>query len=181
MPTGHDCFGHATDGLLHRTSQAHDWAQSIEGHACSPEHRISHSPAPQLMAPHDDGPEQSMSQLCAPAQSTSPHAPVVLHRMVQSYPGGQRTAAHGSLASHTIRHVMSSRSQSSQPSGHWLLARVTQNPSTHTRLLRQSLSSSHANASDCRCTLQLAATAATAAAISTASAATHLVTACPSR
>jgi hypothetical protein len=81
---GHDMAGHDTDGLLQSTSHWQDAAQSISGHANAPEHRIAHSPLPQLMLPHAAEPEQLMSQLCACAQSTVPHAPPLLHRIVQS-------------------------------------------------------------------------------------------------
>ena len=61
--------------LLQLTSQLHDAAQSIVGHAFAPpEHRTEHLWGPQSMSPHAPVPEHSMSQLCACAQSTSPHA-----------------------------------------------------------------------------------------------------------
>jgi hypothetical protein len=80
---GHTGSGQAAR-LVHDTSQLHDAAQSIFGHANAPEQSIAHSCVPQLMLPHDAEPEQSMSQLCACAQSTMPHAPVLLHRILQS-------------------------------------------------------------------------------------------------
>jgi hypothetical protein len=88
-PSGPGAFGarHARTGrrLLQVTSQLHDAAQSIIGHAPSPpEHRTEHSWVPQLTLPHAPEPEHLMSQLCACAQSTVPHAWSSLHRIVQS-------------------------------------------------------------------------------------------------
>jgi hypothetical protein len=71
-------------GLLQDTSQLHDAAQSIIGHADAPEHWIEHFCVPQLTLPHAAEAEQSTSQLCASAQSMSPHAWPLLHRIVQS-------------------------------------------------------------------------------------------------
>lgn len=77
-------LGQEVAGLLQDTSQLHDAAQSIVGQASDPEQRIVHSFLPQLRLPHAIAPEQSMSQLCACAQSTAPHAPLFVHRIVQS-------------------------------------------------------------------------------------------------
>jgi hypothetical protein len=83
-PLGHALLGQDAAGLLQDTSQLHDVAQSIIGQASAPEHRILHSCAPQLRLPHAPGPEQVTSQLCPWAQSTSPHVPPLVHRIVQS-------------------------------------------------------------------------------------------------
>ena len=72
------------DVPLQETSQRHDAAQSMLGQANAPEQPIAHAFIPQLRLPHDPAPEQSTSQLCAWAQSTAPHAPVFVHRIVQS-------------------------------------------------------------------------------------------------
>jgi hypothetical protein len=76
-------LGQELAGLLQVTSQRHDAAQSIAGQASAPEQSIVHAFSPQLMLPHDAVPEHSTSQLCACAQSTVPHAPLVMHRIVQ--------------------------------------------------------------------------------------------------
>ena len=83
MPLGHAMSGQDPE-LVHDTSQLHDAAQSISGHASAPEHWIVHSCMPQLRLPHAIEPEHSTSQLCAWAQSTAPHAPLFAHRIVQS-------------------------------------------------------------------------------------------------
>lgn len=81
-------MGHAMLGqkiaLLQVTSQLHDAPQSIVGQASAPEQSIAHAFLPQLRLPHDAAPEHSTSQLCAWAQSTVPHAPLFVHRIVQS-------------------------------------------------------------------------------------------------
>ena len=77
-------LGQEVAGLLQDTSQLHASPQSISGQANAPEHRIVHALWPQLRLPHDPGPEQSTSQLCACAQSTAPHVPPFVHRIVQS-------------------------------------------------------------------------------------------------
>ena len=81
---GHAMLGQEVAELLQITSQLHDAAQSIIGQASAPEQRIVHALLPQLTVPHAIAPEQSMSQLCACAQSTVPHAPPFVHRIVQS-------------------------------------------------------------------------------------------------
>jgi hypothetical protein len=116
---GHDMLGHAGPALLQVTSHRHDTAQSIDGQAAGPEQAMSHAARPQLMRPHAEPPEQSMSQLCARAQSMLPQLPAV-HRIVQSNPGGQDTSPQTWLELHSIRQVRSSRSQDVHGLGHWL-------------------------------------------------------------
>ena len=77
-------LGQEVAGLLQVTSQLHESAQSMKGQASAPEQSIVHSFLPQLRLPHDPVPEHSMLQLCAGAQSTVPHAPLLVHRIVQS-------------------------------------------------------------------------------------------------
>jgi hypothetical protein len=72
------------DAPLQDTSQLHDAAQSMIGQASAPEQSIAHAFIPQVRLPHDAAPEHSTSQLCAWAQSTVPHAPLFVHRIVQS-------------------------------------------------------------------------------------------------
>ena len=74
--------GHAI-ALLQLTSQAHDEAQSIDGHAAPPEQSIAHAPVPQLIEPHDAAPAQSIWQLRASAQSMSSQALPFQHQNVQ--------------------------------------------------------------------------------------------------
>jgi hypothetical protein len=81
---GHAMVGQEISGSLQVTSQLHDAPQSISGQASAPEQSIVHALLPQLMLPHDTEPEHPTSQLCACAQSTVPHAPVLVHRIVQS-------------------------------------------------------------------------------------------------
>lgn len=83
MPMGHAMLGQAA-APVQDTSQLHDAAQSIIGHASAPEHWMVHSCMPQLRLPHEAEPEHSTLQLCACAQSTAPHAPPLLHRILQS-------------------------------------------------------------------------------------------------
>jgi hypothetical protein len=125
-------------GLVHDTSQLHDAAQSISGHASAPEHSIVHSCTPQLRLPHAIEPEQSTSQLCACAQSTAPHAPPLLHRILQSYPAGHCTSPHGLPGVHSIRQLWS-LSHVVHGLGHPAPVPVsTQNPWTQDRPLSQS-------------------------------------------
>jgi hypothetical protein len=104
-------MGHAMSGQAawpeHWTSQLHDAAQSISGHANVPTHWIEHSCWPQFRLPHDAEPEHWTSQLCACAQSTVLHAPVLLHRIRQSYPAGHCTLPHGLLELHSILQLWS--------------------------------------------------------------------------
>jgi hypothetical protein len=77
-------LGQELAGLLQVTSQLHDAAHAIRGQASTPEQSIVQALMPQSMLPHDAVPEHSTSQLCAPAQSTVPHAPLFVQRILQS-------------------------------------------------------------------------------------------------
>jgi len=123
------------DAPLQDTSQLHDAAQSIIGQASAPEQSIAHAFMPQLRLPHDAGPEHSTSQLCACAQSTAPHAPLFMHRIVQSYPEGHCTLPHGLPAVHWIRQVRSPTPHDVHCSGHSVW---TQNPWSQNRPLLHS-------------------------------------------
>lgn len=84
IPVGHAMLGQEIAGLVQDTSQLHDAAQSIVRHASVPEQLILHLLVPQWRLSHAIALEHWMSQLCACAQSTTPHEPLLLHRIVQS-------------------------------------------------------------------------------------------------
>jgi len=146
--------------LLQSTSQRHESMQSISGHDAMPEQSIEQACLPQRIALHEAGPEQSMSQLSPSVQSTSPHAPAWLHRMVHSKPAGHRTAAHGRLPVHSIRQVRLPMLHELHSPGH---SRSTQNPRSQVRSLPQSPLLLHAKLSDCRWTEQPASASAASA------------------
>lgn len=105
-------------GLLQTTSQRHDDAHSTEGHAPLPVHSTWHSPAPQRIAPHDPTPVQSISHPAAAVQSTSLHASVLLHRMLQSNPGGHAMSPHDRAALQVIWQVLAARLHDEHGLGH---------------------------------------------------------------
>jgi hypothetical protein len=132
---GQAMFGQSLEGLLQSTSHLHEFAQSIEGHDEGALQLISHGLAPQLIAPHDDGLEQWISQLLLWAQSIGPQAFGSVQRIVQSKPGGHWTLAHVVFESQSILHPMSESQDE-----HWLgHGPRTQYPLSQVRPASQSL------------------------------------------
>jgi len=132
---GHAMFGHSFEGLPQWTSHLQEFAQSIEGHDIFALQLISHGAAPQLIAPHEEGLEQWISQLLPSAQSIGPQAFGSLQWIVQSKPAGQWTLAHVVVESQSILHPMSASQDE-----HWLgHAPRTQYPLSQVRPVSQSL------------------------------------------
>jgi hypothetical protein len=104
--------------LLQSTSQLHDVAHAIEGHAPAPVQSIWHAPVPQVIAPHEPIPAQSMVQPLAIVQSMSSQALLLLQRTVQSKPGGHAMSPHCRLALQLIWQVIALRLHDVQTLGH---------------------------------------------------------------
>lgn len=123
-------------------------------HDDGPLQLMPHGFMPQLIAVHEDCPEQLISQLAPWLQSMSPQAFMLLQLIVQSKPAGHWTAPHGEVSLQSTRHVRASRSHAVHGLGH---VADTQYPSLQLRPSSQSLSVLHAKPSDRRFTRQLVA------------------------
>jgi hypothetical protein len=147
---GHDVAGHPL--LLHVTSHWHESTQLTALHDDVLTQSIAQALGPQVIGPHDDCPEQVISQPADAPQSIWLQALGLLHLIVQLKPGGHMMSPHALLELQSIRQVLSVRLQDVHTLGQ---ARGTQYPRSQARSPAQSPSTSQVKPSDRRVTRQL--------------------------